>query len=116
MWPDWQRSRLRKQRPRRSCSLTTPRPFIKVPSKKLIGGEKHYVKAVDDVSLTVKKGETLGIVGESGCGKSTLVKTIIGMEAPTGGELEFMGVDISDKVITAGSVHHPGTADGVPEP
>ena len=72
--------------------------YYEAPSKKLIGGEKLHVKAVDDVSVTVRKGETLGIVGESGCGKSTLVKTIIGMEKPTGGEFEFMGLDISTPV------------------
>jgi peptide/nickel transport system ATP-binding protein len=72
--------------------------YYEVPSKKLIGGEKMYVKAVDDVSVQVLKGETLGVVGESGCGKSTLVKTVIGMEKPTGGEFEFMGLDISTSV------------------
>jgi len=74
------------------------RTYYEAPSKKLIGGAKQYVKAVDDVSLTVKKGETLGVVGESGCGKSTLVKTIIGMEEPTDGQFEFMGLDISGPV------------------
>jgi len=74
------------------------RTYYQVPSKKLIGGEKQYVKAVDDVSIEMRKGATVGIVGESGCGKSTLVKTIIGLETPTGGELEFMGVDISTPV------------------
>ncbi len=69
--------------------------YYEAPSKKLIGGKKQYVKAVDDVSIELKKGETLGIVGESGCGKSTLVKTIIGIEKPTGGEFEFIGMDIS---------------------
>jgi len=69
--------------------------YYRVPSRKLVGGEKLYVKAVDDVSLEVKKGTTMGIVGESGCGKSTLVKTIIGMEKPTGGGFEFMGLDVS---------------------
>ena len=69
--------------------------YYEAPSKKLIGGEKLYVKAVDDVSFEVKKGQTLGVVGESGCGKSTLVKTVIGMEKPTGGQFEFMGLDIS---------------------
>ena len=72
--------------------------YYEAPSQKLIGGGKQYVKAVDDVSIEVKKGQTLGIVGESGCGKSTLVKTIIGMEKPTGGEYECMGIDISTPV------------------
>jgi peptide/nickel transport system ATP-binding protein len=72
--------------------------FYKAPSKRLIEREKQYVKAVDDVSIAVRKGETLGIVGESGCGKSTLVKTIIGMEEPTAGEFEFLGMDISNLV------------------
>jgi peptide/nickel transport system ATP-binding protein len=74
------------------------RTYYEAPSKQLIGGEKQYVKAVDDVSFEVKRGQTMGIVGESGCGKSTLVKTIIGMETPTGGEYEFMGIDISAPV------------------
>ena len=79
-------------------AISNARTYYQAPSKKIIGGEKLYVKAVDDVSLQVNKGETLGIVGESGCGKSTLVKTVIGMETPTGGEFEFMGLDISAPV------------------
>ena len=61
-------------------------------------GEKKFVKAVDDVSLRLAKGRTLGVVGESGCGKSSLVKGLVGLEPMTGGELEFLGVDISDTV------------------
>ena len=61
-------------------------------------GEKKFVKAVDDVSVRIAKGRTLGVVGESGCGKSTLVKGIIGLEAVTGGAIEFMGFDASQPV------------------
>jgi peptide/nickel transport system ATP-binding protein len=79
-------------------TVNNAKTYYKVPPRKLLSREKLYVKAVDDVSVEVKAGETLGIVGESGCGKSTLVKTIIGMESPTDGTFEFMGFDISDPV------------------
>ncbi|MDZ7666459.1 MAG: ABC transporter ATP-binding protein [Desulfotignum sp.] len=67
------------------------------PSLRAILGleKKSHVKAVDDISLKVLKGTTLGIVGESGCGKSTLVKGIIGLEALTGGKVELMGIDLN---------------------
>jgi peptide/nickel transport system ATP-binding protein len=58
-------------------------------------GKKRYVKAVDDVSIEVPRGCTLGIVGESGCGKSTLAKTIAGLEPLTDGKVGFLGFDIS---------------------
>jgi len=62
----------------------------------LVGlGQKQYVKAVDDISLEIPKGRTLGVVGESGCGKSTLAKTIVGLEPLTDGKIEFLGFDIS---------------------
>jgi peptide/nickel transport system ATP-binding protein len=72
--------------------------YYEAPSPKLFDRRKRYVRAVDDVSLEAYKGLTLGIVGESGCGKSTLARTIIGLERPTDGKLEFMGFDIRKPV------------------
>src|SRR3546814_19964240 len=52
------------------------------------------VKAVDDVSFTIRKGETLGLVGESGCGKTTTGRCILQLERPTSGQLLYEGEDL----------------------
>ncbi|MCG8542040.1 MAG: ABC transporter ATP-binding protein [Clostridia bacterium] len=59
--------------------------------KKFSKKEGVWVKAVDEVDLTIHKGEVVGIVGESGCGKSTLVNTILNLHQPTGGQVIFDG-------------------------
>lgn len=60
---------------------------------KTAGGMLH---AVDDVTFTIDKGKTLGVVGESGCGKSTLGRTVLGLLDSTGGEIWFDGENISN--------------------
>jgi len=56
--------------------------------------ETGAVKAVDDVSFDIQKGETLGLVGESGCGKTTTGRTIIQLYRPTAGEVFFDGINL----------------------
>ena len=68
------------------------------PVKNFFGKLVQEVRAVDRVNLSIKKGETFGLVGESGCGKSTLGRTIIHLQKSTGGSVHFNGKDITMNV------------------
>ena len=57
------------------------------------------LKAVDDVSFSIRKGETLGLVGESGCGKTTVGRTILHLYQPTSGEIIYNGQQITSQNI-----------------
>jgi peptide/nickel transport system ATP-binding protein len=60
---------------------------------RVLGGKpRALLKAVDGVSLDIRRGETLGLVGESGCGKSTVARLIVGLYAPTRGTIEYDGI------------------------
>lgn len=65
------------------------------PVKGVVGKKKAVVKAVDDVSLTVYEGETVGLVGETGYGKSTFGRTILKLTEPTDGKIYLDGEDIT---------------------
>jgi oligopeptide/dipeptide ABC transporter ATP-binding protein len=58
-------------------------------------GQRHFLRAVNDISFTIQPGETLGLVGESGCGKSTMAKVLIGIHKPYGGKVKLDGMELS---------------------
>ena len=63
--------------------------------KKYFNTPAGILSAVDDINFSIKKGETLGVVGESGCGKSTLGKSILRLEEPTSGDVYFNGKNVT---------------------
>ena len=63
--------------------------------KKYYNTPRGLLHAIDDVTMDIEKGKTIGIVGESGCGKSTLGKTLIRMEDATDGEVYFDGKEVT---------------------
>ena len=91
------------ERQRHLETLYSKPPLLKVeglktwyPLRKGILNKVYgHVKAVDDVSLEVYEGETLGLVGESGCGKTTLGRSILRLAEPTGGKIWFDGIDVT---------------------
>lgn len=96
-----------------TASVTSLRPLLEVKGLRmhfpvtegLVSRRKvGEVKAVDGIDFTVRRGETLGLVGESGCGKTTTGRCILRLEKPTAGEIVYDGVDIAGldrKALTA---------------
>ncbi len=73
------------------CNLKQYFPIKAGLMQRVVG----HVKAVDGISFTIKRGKTMGLVGESGCGKTTVGKTILRLNQKTSGEIMFFGIDIS---------------------
>ena len=64
-------------------------------SRGFIGSASAWVRAVDDISITIHEGESFGLVGESGCGKSTTGKVVLRIQKPTYGKIKFLGQEIN---------------------
>ncbi|RUR85003.1 ABC transporter ATP-binding protein [Chlorogloeopsis fritschii PCC 9212] len=86
----------------RLANLEKEQPLLEVhdlkvgfPIKGMFGGTKRYNMAVNGVSFDVKRGETVGLVGESGCGKTTLGRTLLRLIEPVGGQILFEGRNIT---------------------
>ena len=66
-----------------------------IGSRSIIGGKQHFIYAVDGVNFKIRKGETLGLVGESGCGKSTTARAVAQLYKPTGGSVKLRGKELT---------------------
>jgi peptide/nickel transport system ATP-binding protein len=71
----------------------------------LSGAERKYLRAADEVTFAIRKGETLSLVGESGCGKSTVARMAVGIYRPTTGDISFEGKSLSDVRSDAAARH-----------
>src|SRR5262252_1114087 len=92
----------RRSHQERSVAFMPDEPLLTVQHLKkyfpihrgVLGRAAEFVKAVDDVSFTVKRGETFGLVGESGCGKTTAGRAILRLHEPDSGSIRFDGTDL----------------------
>lgn len=91
------------ERKKRLENLYKQKPILEIKKvktwfpvqKNILGKPVQWIKAVDEISLEVYPGETLGLVGESGCGKTTLGRTILRLEEPSAGHIFFEGKDVT---------------------
>jgi oligopeptide/dipeptide ABC transporter ATP-binding protein len=79
------------------ASSAPPTPLLEVRglTKRFAGRGGGVVRAVENVSFSIGRGETFALVGESGCGKTTVTKLVLGLEKPTSGEILFHGADLA---------------------
>ena len=68
---------------------------IKMGLKGLWSKEQHHVRAIDDITFNIRRGEIIGFVGETGCGKTTVGRLILRLETPTAGVIKFEGTDLA---------------------
>ena len=105
------RARARERRGRRTASCCAPTDVVKHfavgRAARSCPGGGDVVQALDGVSLEVRRGETLGLVGETGCGKSTLARCLMRLYQLTAGRVEFDGDDITDALAPAAAALPP---------
>jgi ABC-type glutathione transport system ATPase component len=78
-----------------SSTPTTPLLEVRSLTKRFAGRGGGVVRAVENVSFSIGRGESFALVGESGCGKTTVTKLVLGLEKPTSGEILFHGADLA---------------------